>query len=413
LHSLKVKKGLAGAAIALLVCGSAATLLDTDRFFAGANEFTSNQLGPLTAISAAFAAGFLMRLWWRFRSRSAIAFIGLLALTAVYGEQVASVYVIGMVVLCFVGLADWATRNHRSARWHLANFGIVAVTGIFLIRPHLAIAEFNSINSAVSILAIIDMLLLLKLVLFLWEFGIGRVDRPGMIEFLAWYGLPFTTHGLILRYSEFRQQPPSTGSPLSPLGPGWWLGVAGGFTMFAAAGVLSGVQNSLQAAPWYGRLLIYYGTSPWACLFWAAALTGLLRQAGTLGGVSIPRNFDQPFRSRDLSEFWSRWNITITRSFRDMLFFNRWGLKRHNLYLNTMIVFIVVGLWHAQNTYWLLWGTLHGLGFCAYLLWRTWRGAQARPLPAPLGWALTYGFVCSCWVLPPQILKLSERLLAA
>jgi D-alanyl-lipoteichoic acid acyltransferase DltB (MBOAT superfamily) len=150
---------------------------------------------------------------------------------------------------------------------------------------------------------------------------------------------------------------------------------------------------------------VAFGTGPWGFYLLYAGYYGLSQQAGALGGLTLPVSFDRPFRSTNLSDFWARWNMSATAVFRDALFFNRWGLRVANLYLNTLLVFLAVGLWHAVNGYWALWGLMHGVGFCVFIAWKRWRGPRARPLPWPAGWALTYVFVCSCWLVPPQVLK--------
>jgi hypothetical protein len=273
------------------------------------------------------------------------------------------------------------------------------------------IKEYSShpIDGMTSLLLILDMLLLLRLLLFVWEFGVGRFDQVTLIEYLAWFGLPFTCLGPFLRYSEFRRQRSWDVDTLPPLDRAWWADAAVHSCMLFAGAAMPLLQARLMEAGLPGRLAVYYGASPWGWYLVAAGYAGLLRLAGALGGVAVPVNYDSPFRSTTIAEFWSRWNMTVTSAFRDMLFFNRWGMAHPNLYLNTVIVFLAVGLWHAVNPYWILWGLLHGLGFCAFILWRKWRGPGARPLPWVIGWGLTYLFVCSCWVVPSQLLKLASR----
>ena len=110
--------------------------------------------------------------------------------------------------------------------------------------------------------------------------------------------------------------------------------------------------------------------------------------------------------------------MTATRVFRDYLFYARWGLQRPNVYVNTMLVFALVGLWHAANSYWLLWGTLHGVGFCVYLAFRRF----GMPIRRRFAWipdkvrsglaiATTYVFVCACWVAPSLLIRRGSALI--
>ena len=105
--------------------------------------------------------------------------------------------------------------------------------------------------------------------------------------------------------------------------------------------------------------------------------------------------------------------MTATSVFRDYLFYNRWGRKTFNIYVNTLIVFTLVGLWHSMNWYWVLWGAIHGAGFCVYVWYR--KHKERCHLTPPqffhgqgrvLGAVATYLYVCAALVLPSQLIKL-------
>ncbi|MBL7933801.1 MAG: MBOAT family protein [Bacteroidia bacterium] len=80
-------------------------------------------------------------------------------------------------------------------------------------------------------------------------------------------------------------------------------------------------------------------------------------------GVNIMDNFKTPYLSRSISEFWTRWHISLSTWFRDYLYIplggNRVPLPRWSL--NIMIVFMVSGLWHGANWTFVVWGALHGI----------------------------------------------------
>jgi D-alanyl-lipoteichoic acid acyltransferase DltB (MBOAT superfamily) len=80
-------------------------------------------------------------------------------------------------------------------------------------------------------------------------------------------------------------------------------------------------------------------------------------------GVRIIDNFRSPYLSASIAEFWSRWHISLSTWFRDYLYIplggNRVALPRWAL--NTMIVFMVSGLWHGASWTFVAWGALHGL----------------------------------------------------
>ena len=81
-----------------------------------------------------------------------------------------------------------------------------------------------------------------------------------------------------------------------------------------------------------------------------------------LMGVELMENFNLPYFAKSISDFWSRWHISLSTWFRDYLYIPLGGnrVKRIRNYLNLMIVFIVSGLWHGANWTFILWGMLHG-----------------------------------------------------
>jgi alginate O-acetyltransferase complex protein AlgI len=90
--------------------------------------------------------------------------------------------------------------------------------------------------------------------------------------------------------------------------------------------------------------------------------------AAKVMGIRLMENFNEPYRSHSMSEFWTRWHISLSTWFRDYVYIplggNRLGEKRRKL--NVMIVFLLSGLWHGANWTFIIWGGLHGM-FVAFL----------------------------------------------
>lgn len=113
-------------------------------------------------------------------------------------------------------------------------------------------------------------------------------------------------------------------------------------------------------------------------------------------GLRLPVNFDSPYRSLSVGEFWKRWHITLTSFLRECLYFPLGGSRKGTgrTYLNILIVFLVSGLWHGAGWTFLIWGGLHGLGQIAERAW----GQGREKLPKLLRWGLTFAFVNIAWV---------------
>jgi len=90
---------------------------------------------------------------------------------------------------------------------------------------------------------------------------------------------------------------------------------------------------------------------------------------GMIFGFRFPENFNHPYASRSISEFWRRWHMTLSGWFREVVFFplerkRAAGSRIFNTYTNVLIVFLLTGIWHGVTINFLIWGLLHGLAIC-------------------------------------------------
>lgn len=89
-----------------------------------------------------------------------------------------------------------------------------------------------------------------------------------------------------------------------------------------------------------------------------------------LFGVNLMRNFNYPYFSRNISEFWRRWHISLMTWFRDYIYFPLGGSRCsiQKIIRNTLIVFLISGLWHGANWTFIVWGLYHGILIVIYTL---------------------------------------------
>ena len=123
-------------------------------------------------------------------------------------------------------------------------------------------------------------------------------------------------------------------------------------------------------------------------------------------GINIPINFNSPYQSRSLIDFWRTWHITLSNFFRDYVYFplggNRNGPVRK--YFNMLTTMLLCGLWHGASWSFVLWGGLHGV-FLSFNHWvrKIFPTEEKKRLPvalsSSLGWILTFGFVTLTWVI--------------
>lgn len=89
-----------------------------------------------------------------------------------------------------------------------------------------------------------------------------------------------------------------------------------------------------------------------------------------LFGIDLMKNFNYPYFSRDISEFWRRWHISLSTWFRDYVYIPLGGsrCKKAKVIRNTFIIFIISGLWHGANWTFIVWGIYHACLFIPLLL---------------------------------------------
>ena len=128
-----------------------------------------------------------------------------------------------------------------------------------------------------------------------------------------------------------------------------------------------------------------------------------------LFGVDLMKNFAFPYFSRDISEFWRRWHISLSTWFRDYLYIPLGG-SRGSTWIrarNTFIIFVVSGFWHGNKWTFIAWGALNALYFLPLLLANRNRKhldivAANRALPTLrefIGMGLTFALVTLAWIL--------------
>ena len=111
----------------------------------------------------------------------------------------------------------------------------------------------------------------------------------------------------------------------------------------------------------------------------------------------FPENFNHPYLSGNIQEFWQRWHMTLSRFLRDYLYISLGGNRKGSLrtYVNLLMTMVIGGFWHGANWTFILWGFWHG-GLLA--LHRYWRAAGNGPMPFILGNMLLMLAVILGWV---------------
>jgi len=124
-------------------------------------------------------------------------------------------------------------------------------------------------------------------------------------------------------------------------------------------------------------------------------------------GFHFPDNFNSPYQSRNITEFWRRWHISLSTWLRDYLYISLGGNRKGKFrtYLNQFITMLLGGLWHGASWRFILWGALHGVALAIHKMFSSWtagedteKSAMGRKVSTLINVLITFHFVCFCWI---------------
>lgn len=124
-------------------------------------------------------------------------------------------------------------------------------------------------------------------------------------------------------------------------------------------------------------------------------------------GFHFPKNFDAPYRSATITEFWRRWHISLSSWLRDYLYISLGGNRKGKgrTYLNLLLTMLLGGLWHGAALRFVVWGALHGIALALHKMWLAVVpgakifGKDMNPVMRLMGIVFTFHLVCLGWLV--------------
>lgn len=119
---------------------------------------------------------------------------------------------------------------------------------------------------------------------------------------------------------------------------------------------------------------------------------------GKMMGFNFPQNFNYPYQSKSISEFWRRWHITLGAWFKSYVYFPLGGSRKGKgrTVLNLAVVWLLTGIWHGASWNFILWGVLYGV---VIIIEKLFLGKILEKIPAFFSWLYTIILVILGWVL--------------
>lgn len=234
----------------------------------------------------------------------------------------------------------------------------------------LALVTFKILGGAVnqSLFPIGISFYIFKMLSFQFDVYSGEIDRkPGFIDTCAYFSLfPQITQGPIMRYNEASMDEPRrfTFYNLEDGIRYFIVGFAMKTLLADRIGILwndlsmYGYQSISTPLAWLGAFAysfeLYFD-------FWGYSLMaeGLM----VMMGFEFVKNFDNPYASKSISEFYRRWHVTLGRFFKEYVYFPLGGSRcdKKTMIMNLAIVWVLTGLWHGNGFNFLIWGIILGI----------------------------------------------------
>ncbi len=245
-------------------------------------------------------------------------------------------------------------------------------------------------------------------IMYLTDLRAGRAPAYGLTKYALYIAFfPQVLAGPLVRWSEvmhqFDERPYRRPDAAERIGRGLMLLTVGLAKKTLLGDPLAAIVNPVFQAAAAGKVVTV--AEAWQATlgftfqiyFDFSGYTDMALGIALLFGIVLPQNFDVPYRSTSLREFWRRWHMTLSRFLRDYLYIP-FGGNRHGLGRQMGALFATMtlgGLWHGAGLTFVAWGAAHGLGLATGVFWRN----RGLPMPQLLGWVLTALFVILTWVL--------------
>lgn len=238
-----------------------------------------------------------------------------------------------------------------------------------------------------------------------YTIDVWRGDAPpvkDMKTFSCFVALfPQLIAGPIIRYNTVAEQLAERTHSFEKFGSGaaiFILGFAKKIILANAAGAVANVAFRADApdmaTAWWGALGYHF-----QIYFDFCAYSDMAVGLGRMMGFEFMKNFDGPYHSVSISDFWNRWHISLSTWIKDYLYIGLGGNRKGKVrtYVNLGIAMFICGVWHGAQTTFVVWGIFHG----ALLIWERTMGRKAiySKMPKIVKILLTNLIVMFGWVV--------------
>ena len=349
---------------------------------------------------------------------------------AYWDWRFASLIILNTAVSYLTGKYIYAHEDNVRAKKILLTINIITSLGILAVFKYYNFF-IESLNTALSLeaspLSSLNIILPLGISFYTFQTLSYTIDiykkqiKPsGLLDFsLFVVFFPQLVAGPIVRASEFLPQlKHKIILTSSNFKAGLALFIVGFAKKSLLADSLSIYVDSVYSAPQlFDGVTLLFATMAYSLqiYFDFSGYSDMAIGIGLIIGFTFPKNFDYPYKSRNITEFWRRWHLTLSRWLRDYLYISLGGNRkgRYRTYINLFLTMALGGLWHGASLNFVLWGMFHGVALALHKIYMSMVHENMHSIDAQafnnfkfsaiitdfISIVMTYLFICATWVL--------------
>lgn len=232
----------------------------------------------------------------------------------------------------------------------------------------------------------------------------GKIEKLNMLDYALYVTyFPKYIQGPIAKYSLFEQEINNEENRKfnsDNFAYGMWLFVTGLAKKVLLADVFSkavswGIGYSIDHMTAMDAILVVLSFT-FQIYFDFSGYSSMAIGISKMLNISLPDNFDSPYQSLSVVDFWKRWHISLTGFLREYLYFPLGGSRKGKVryYLNMFLVFFISGIWHGAAWTYIVWGALQGFAYCLNkAFYKQW-----NKMNQILQWFITFIFINVSWL---------------
>lgn len=236
----------------------------------------------------------------------------------------------------------------------------------------------------------------------------GKSQKRHLIDFALYMSFfPKFISGPIQRSDDFFNQIENKRNVgWTSFVPGIQIFVFGLFKKIVFADRLSIFVDQVYATPLaFGSMTVFFAAIAYSLqiYFDFSGYSDMAIGVAKMLGINLPRNFNLPYMSHNVTELWKRWHITLSTWLQDYVYIPLGGSRKGKIktYLNLVLTMIFGGIWHGANWTYITWGFLHGIALAIHKLWMNITRSNSRQqtlISKTFSILSTFMFTTFCWI---------------